>query len=129
MTWKCPEDGYDNEDTSTACGSCGYSRMARRLVLTSSATGQQKGMSISTQVGKGALLSFAGDEARYASDPQFEVIKDTGRGLWAIKHHPSATNPTFYNGTALGAEEKTLEKEGVITIGPEKMKLVVTLEI
>jgi hypothetical protein len=126
MPWKCPSCGFDNAEANEECaGGCGYMTVPSRLHLTSQVTGKLLAISITTTFGKSLLLSFAGDDAIYASEPQFMIRKDTGRGGWFLEHAATAKNPTCVNGTAVGADSRKLDGTQVVSIGPDKMKLEV----
>lgn len=126
MHWKCPSCGYDNAEATEECaGGCGYISIPACLRLKSEVTGKVLAISITTTFGKSLLLSFAGDDAVYASEPQFMIRKDTRRGGWFLEHAPNAKNPTWVNGAAVGGESQKLDATHVVSIGPEKMKLEV----
>lgn len=129
MGWKCPRCGFeDNSESSRNCsGGCGYVRIPRTVTLTSAATGQRISISVDTVVGKYLLKTFAGDEHIYASEPQFKIVKDAALGCWAIEHLESAKNPTFCNGSSLAAGPTALPDGCIISLGPERMKLTVSL--
>lgn len=127
MPWKCPSCGFDNaEETDECAGGCGYTPIPSQLRLTSQVTGRLLAISITTMFGKNLLLSFAGDDAIYASEPQFMIRKDTVRGGWFIEHVTTAKNPTFVNGAPTGGDPRKLDATNVVSIGPEKMKLEVS---
>lgn len=128
MAWQCPWCGTENWDVMIDCIGCDVSRAARRLVLESENLHKSLRMHISTTVGRALLKSIAGEEAVYASDPQFEVIKDEATGIWRIRHLPSAKNRTYYNGVPLGTEAVPIETSGVVSIGAQQMRLLVRLE-
>jgi hypothetical protein len=97
-----------------------------RLRLKSVITGQLIAISITTTFGKSLLMTFAGNDALYASEPQFVILKDASRGGWFLEHAATAKNPTYLDGSpALDASRK-LDTTQVISIGPEKMKLEVS---
>jgi hypothetical protein len=125
MTWKCPNCGFDaNPGTTAECeGGCGYLRLPDELLLISEATTQTLRMRIDTPVGRQLLLRTAGEEGRYASDPQFHVGKAPELGGWAIRHDPEARNPTFLDGVALGLSPSRLAPGAFVSIGPDKCRL------
>ena len=127
MSWKCPSCGFDNAEGTTDCaGGCGYMPIPARLRLKSVITGQLIAISITTTFGKSLLMTFAGNDALYASEPQFVILKDASRGGWFLEHAATAKNPTYLDGSpALDASRK-LDTTQVISIGPEKMKLEVS---
>jgi hypothetical protein len=128
MTWKCPECGVDaNEDAVSRCMACGHVRLALLVTLTSEATGKQIRMRIDTPVGKRMLSETAGEEGVFGSEVQFRVRRDEAMGGWVIQHEPSATNPTWLDGAALGREPRVLADGAVVSIGPAKCRLTVLL--
>ena len=128
MTWKCPQCGFGNTAAcSRTCEGCGHVNFGHVLLL-SVDTAKQIRMSIDTAVGQGLLKSFAGDDAKYASDPQFRLYKDTTLAAWAIAKIPTAKNPTFLNGSPLSDAPTPLTEGAVISIGADKMKLHVKFE-
>ena len=108
-------------------GGCGNARFGK-LVLIGSETGKSLRMTIDTIVGKHLLSGIGGDDSRYASEPQFHFVKDLAFGRWLVVHDSSAKNPTFLNGRLLSVPTP-LEAEAVLTIGPERLKLKVTIEL
>ena len=129
MSWKCPDCGSANADDARNCaGGCGYVRLARTVVLLASDTGKQIALSIDTTLGKYLLQSFAGDDAVFASEPQFKIYKDLARGCWAIQHVDGAKNPTFCDGVSIAAGPMPLNDGSVVSIGAERMKLAIRLE-
>lgn len=126
MPWKCPSCGFDNADGTVECdGGCGHVPVPAQLSLTALSTGKLLTIAITTTFGKSLLQSFAGDEAIYASEPQFVVRKDCARGGWFLEHATTAKNPTFVNGSPAGGERAKLEQSHVVSIGPAKMRLEV----
>jgi hypothetical protein len=126
MTWKCPDCGFENDDGKRACeGGCGYAKVGR-LILESATTGKRVPVAINTDFTKQLLLAFAGEDAKYASAPQFSVSKRPGEG-WFIEHASGAKNPTFLNGAELSSRVQVADGD-VVSIGPEKMKVRLKLE-
>jgi hypothetical protein len=97
-------------------------------VLTGTATGKSICMTIDTTVGKRLLSGIGGDDSRYASEPQFHFVKDSTIGRWLVVHDSGAKNPTFLNGRHLTVPT-SVEREALLTIGPERLKLKVTIEL
>lgn len=127
MAWTCPQCGVDqNREGTRRCEACGYV-IYGTLSLTAEATGRQVSIAIDTDVGRHLLRSFAGDEARYASDPQFRVSKDPALGAWAITACPGATNPTWLDGRPLRSAPTPLPDGGVVSIGPERARLKIRI--
>jgi hypothetical protein len=129
MSWKCPTCGTENPPAGKLClAACGYVRLPARLVLTSLNTGRKLQIRVTTAVGQSLLRTVAAADAPYASEPQFEIVKDQVRGAWVVRHHAKAHNPTYYNGNPCGGDPHVLENDAVLSIGRERLKLTVTLE-
>lgn len=129
MKWKCPKCGFEEETPGSRCGGgCGYVRLAKRVVLTCESTNQQLRMHVNTAVGKSLLMRLDPADGVYASEPQFEIARDEALAAWVIRHDGSAKNPTFYNGEGLGDTPQTIADGGIISIGPDRLKLRVILE-
>src|SRR3954463_15178388 len=118
MTWKCSTCGFENDKIKTICdGGCGYIRFGK-VILTSKVTRRCVELNIDTSFGKN-LLAFAGEDARFASEPQFHVMKDTTVGKWFIVPDEAVKNPTFLNGFILSAKA-ALRSGLIISVGPER---------
>jgi hypothetical protein len=115
------------DDGNSSCEACGYVTYGT-VLLVSPETEKQIKINIDTMVGKYLLKTFVGEDYNYASEPQFKILKDAGLESWAISHVQEAINPTFLNGTSLGSEPMKLTHESVITIGPERMRIIVHIE-
>ena len=132
MSWKCKKCGYDNAPTSNAavCLSCG--RLSQSRVVLTSDSGVAIKCAIDTLVGVNLLRKANQDDAKYASQEQFKIYRDSSihgnQTGWAILHCTSAKNPTYLDGVALNTEGIPLNAGGVITIGPTRMRLVVSFE-
>lgn len=124
---KCQSCGTWNDHATGPCPVCGYIVMAGLVRLVGSRTGGSRDFRLSTRIGRRLLNLIAGEEAIYASEPQFEIIKDTVAGCWLIRHLSVAVHPTYYDGRPVGDELVPLQTGGVITIGPHRMKLDVAL--
>ena len=107
-------------------GMCGHMRLSR-LVLTA-ASGEELRFNVDTDVGRAGLQKLGGEEAKFASQPQFKVFRDVVQPRWLIGHVPSATNPTCLNAKPLGSEPEPLRNADVISIGPKRLMLKVRLE-
>jgi pSer/pThr/pTyr-binding forkhead associated (FHA) protein len=128
MSWKCPQCGVENDAKVDMCaGMCGHVRVYR-LVLTSS-SGQELRFQVDTSVGRSALTTVCGEEARFASQPQFTVSRDAAKSRWLIQHEPQATNITFLNGAPIGTTPHPLSQGDVISLGAKRLALKVRLEI
>ncbi|NBQ67632.1 MAG: hypothetical protein EBU46_01895 [Nitrosomonadaceae bacterium] len=97
-------------------------------MLIGTETGKCISMTIDTIVGKRLLSGIGGDDSRYASEPQFHLVKDLAHGRWLVVHDSGAKNPTFLNGRLLSVPTP-IEAEAVLTIGPERLKLKVSIEL
>lgn len=127
MAWKCQQCGHENDGSGNTCQGCGTVRPGN-VVLVSEATGKKASMRINTDVGKYLFRSLVGDDAKYASDPQFHLMCDRATGVWTIQHDGKARNPTFLDGTQLPGEPTALSDGGVVTIGADKARLTVKME-
>ncbi|HEV7221699.1 MAG TPA: hypothetical protein VGN42_03305 [Pirellulales bacterium] len=97
-------------------------------MLVATGTDRQIAIAVDTTVGKFLLQSFPGDDASYASDPQFKVYKDAELGCWALRHCDTAKNPTFCNGANASDGPVALDDGAIVSIGAERMRLTVRLE-
>jgi hypothetical protein len=84
-------------------------------------------MTIDTLVSRYLLTAVVGEDARFASAEQYEILRHPDRG-WNIRHCPAAANPTFVNGFALDEAPRPLRSGDLISVGPERVKLQVRLE-
>lgn len=128
MPWKCPQCGMQNDESEDACvGMCGHMRLSR-LVLTAVVSGYEMRFNVDSEVGRTGLQKAAGEEARFASQPQFKVFRAPGNPVWLISHCASATNPTFLNGKALGTDAQPLGDSDTVSVGPKRLVLKVRKE-
>jgi hypothetical protein len=128
MFWKCPQCGLENSEALDACaGMCGHLRHTR-LVLRLLSNGREIRLNLDSEVGRRALKSAGDPDAKFASQPQFSLIRDKTEARWLILHHPSATNPTFVNGLPLPGSATQLREVDVISVGADRMKLEVRFE-
>lgn len=74
------------------------------------------------------LLQRFGEDARYASEAQFELVPDPDAGVWKVLPVPGTRNATCYAGVKLDAAGAVLATGGVIELGPGKLRLHVELE-
>jgi hypothetical protein len=109
------------------CDSCGDVRYGR-LVLRCVGSEGALVANLDTEVGAGLLRTLSADDARFASSPQFTLMRDAELGSWAIRANESAVNPTFLNGAAVAGGPAAIRDGDVISIGPERMKLTVHIE-
>jgi hypothetical protein len=125
-TWKCPQDGTDNPLAERRCLVCRYPNLPRAVVLVSAVTGREAELTGSIRLGKSVFATrFADPDAAYASDLQFEVVRDEDAVAWLVRPLPGAVNPTCYNGLPVGPEGVPLQEGGLISIGRSKLKLQV----
>lgn len=105
---------------------CGYVRFGRIILL--SLTGEEIRLNIDGPVGKALLKRAVGEEARFASEPQFHLKRCEDNATWLIKQEPKAMNPTMVNGIAITGEGTKLAAGSEVTIGPDKARLRVKIE-
>jgi len=123
-TWKCPQDGTDNPLTERRCLVCRFPNLPRVVVLQAIATGKEAEFTEAIRLGKAVFTHrFADPDAQFASDLQFEVIRDESVVAWMVRPIPGAVNPTYYNGKPVAPEGSPIEEGGVISIGRSKLKL------
>lgn len=84
----------------------------RALVLTSKQTGEKVRFNIDTDIGMSHLSGVGGEDAKFASSPQFRVKKHDDGG-WCIVSLDRVQNPTYYNGRPLPPGEPQLLQEGM----------------
>jgi hypothetical protein len=126
-TWKCPNDGLEWDISKyRKCPTCGYANMPACVALVSVKTGKQAEIGSSTRLGRAVFRQrFADDEAAFASDEQFEIVRDTDAVAWRVRPIASARNPTYYNGAVVPPGGCELTEGGVISVGTSKLKLAV----
>ena len=90
--------------------------MKKPLVLVSEETGQEKTFNLKQFLGKSLLQSFAGEDAKYAGEPQFSVFPNADKE-WVLEKDEKAENPTFYNGAELTEDTVVLKNGDTISIG------------
>jgi hypothetical protein len=83
---------------------------------------------IDTDVGRSLLKPYS-EEAKYVSDPQFRLYRDSGR--WMVADVATAVNRTLVDGTALDAPRPLVNGMRIAVGNPakgiEKMCLTVKL--
>ena len=129
-TWRCPNDGLEwDRSKYRKCPTCGYVNMPKCVTLESANTGRGADIGASTRLGKAVFTQrFADDDAKFAADEQFEIIRDeTVAFAWLIRPIAGTRNPTYYNGTEVPPTGCELADGGVITVGRSRMKLTVRL--
>ena len=128
MSWTCPSCGVDNALSAATCAICMRPQKVITVVLTSAATGLARVVRIPTVFGRRLLAILAGDDARFASEPQFDLLRDEAGTGWLVRHHQDARNPTFYDGAAVGPIPVPIGDGGTLSIGPTRLRLIVRLE-
>ena len=126
-TWKCPNDGLEWDFSKyRKCPTCGYVNMPACVSLVSAKTGKGADIGSSTRLGKAVFQQrFADDDAQFAAEEQFEIVRDTDAAVWLVRPITGTRNPTYYNGAAVPAAGCELTEGGVITVGKSKMRLTV----
>jgi hypothetical protein len=124
--WICPEDGTENPLFERRCLVCRHPNLPRVVVLKSLATCKEAEFTEAVRFGKAVFAQrFADPDALFASDLQFEIVRDIDRVAWVVRPLPGAVNPTFYDGKPVKPEGAELADEGVISIGKSKLRLLV----
>ncbi len=125
-TWKCPQCGMDWAVSNRKCPADGYVNMPACVSLVSAKTGKVADISASARLGKAVFKQrFADDDAQFASDEQFEIVRDTDAVAWVLRHVAGARNPTYYNGAEVPPGGCELVTGGVISVGKSRMRLTV----
>jgi hypothetical protein len=125
-TWKCPNDGLEWAVTYRKCPTCGYANMPACVALVSERTGKTAELGGTTRLGKAVFKQrFADDEADYAAQAQFDIVRDTDTVMWVLRPIDGVRNKTHYNGAEVPAGGCELTEGGVITIGRTRMRLTV----
>lgn len=125
MSVKCKICGLERTRICDHCGDVAFGV----LRIVSQATGKSITFSTAERrpLGRTFLRNIAGEEAVYASEPQFFVYKDHNLRSWVIETAPAAVNPTHVDGRPLGPLAQPLKTGSVISI-KDKMPLEVKLE-
>ena len=125
-TWRCPQDGTENPLAERRCLVCRFPNLPRVVVLRSTATGKEAEFTEAMKFGQAVFTQrFEDPDAMYASDLQFEVVRDEDVVAWFVRPVPGAVNATCYNGIPLGPTGQELAEGGVISIGKAKLMLQV----
>jgi hypothetical protein len=130
-TWKCPNDGLEwDRAKHRKCPTCGYVNMPACVTLESANTGKGADIGASTKLGRAVFRQrFADDDAQFAADEQFEIVRDDVVALaWVIRPVAGTKNTTCYNGAEVPPGGVELADGGVITVGRTRMKLTVRLK-
>ncbi len=125
-TWICPQDGTENPLTEKRCLVCRHPNIPRIVVLESLATGKEAEFSEPVKFGKAVFTYRFGDpDAKFASDLQFEIVRDDDRVAWVVRPFAGSVNPTCYDGKPLEPTGMELVDGGIISVSKSKMKLKV----
>jgi hypothetical protein len=129
-TWQCPNDGLVwDRSKYRKCPTCGYANMPACVSLVSARTGRGADIAASTRLGRAVFQQRFGDEdARFAADEQFEIVRDTDTAAWLVRPLAGARNPTHYDGAVVPPGGCELSAGGVITVGRSKMPLTVAFK-
>ena len=128
MPWECGHCHFDaNPDADRQCQACLRRRIARSVVLVDKSSGREQRTNLAASVGR-RLLRKISDDAHYASDPQFDLLRDEEAGAWLVRHCGTAANPTYYDGRPLGGDPQPIDEGGAISVGAERMMLTVRLQ-
>ncbi|MBM3979299.1 MAG: FHA domain-containing protein [Planctomycetes bacterium] len=128
-TWKCPQCGMDWAVSYRKCPADGYVNMPACVSLVSAKTGRGADLSATAKLGKSVFKQrFADDDAQFAADEQFEIVRDTDLGAWVLRPVAGVKNATYYNGTEVPPGGCELSEGGVITVGKSRMRMTVTMK-
>lgn len=128
-TWKCPQCGMDWAVSYRKCPADGYVNMPACVSLVSAKTGKGATLTATARLGKAVFKHrFADDDAQYAADEQFEIVRDTDAAAWYLRPFAGARNPTYYNGAEVPPTGCELSDGGVITIGKSRMQMKVGMK-
>jgi hypothetical protein len=127
--WACLQCGSENAVAERRCAVCRHPNLPRGVVLISLATGREAEITEPLRFGRAVFTHRFGDpDAQYASELQFELVRDETQVAWVIRPLPGAVNSTCYNGRAVGPEGCPIEDGGIISIGKARMQLKVRLK-
>ena len=85
-------------------------------------------MNIDTTVGKALLKRLVGDEARFASEPQFCIRRCDDQAAWLVVPDRKAVNATYVDGVRVAETGVKVTAGSEITIGPDKARLKVKVQ-
>jgi hypothetical protein len=133
MAWTCGKCGQKNQvDMPRVCEACGA--VVLGVIVLTGESGKEIALRLDADIGKITMRSLAGEEGRFASDPQFRLKKDDALKSWTVIPNKSATNPTVANGAPCPDDTPMPVKSGdTIAIGSrktpgvEKAKLKITI--
>ncbi len=122
--WTCPQCGSESLQTERRCTVCRHPNFPKCVVLLSIATGRQAEFTEPIRLGQAVFQHrLAEPDAAYASEFQFEVIRDDAFVAWCIRPLPGTVNPTYYNGEPIALDGTPLQDGGIISIGRTKLLL------
>lgn len=124
MASRCGKCG--SERSGAVCDVCGEVYFGP-VTLVAQASGKTRNFTLDTQIGRRLLSAIAPDDAAFASEPQFTLERDRTLGSWAVTHASGAANPTFVDGSDVGAAPRSIASGSVISVGPERLKLRVEI--
>lgn len=115
MSWTCKQCGLVNQDDGRAtCVGCFASKHGR-VVLTGTAGVLSCG--VTTQIGNRNARVLAGDEARYFSSHQFDLVRQEDTWwLRAFNSDANIPNVTVLNGATCGDAPTQLNEGDIISI-------------
>jgi hypothetical protein len=128
MRWKCPRCGIVNDDGESNCCVCAWVQFGH-LILLSTKSGRELRLDLDTPVGRSLLGRIIGEDVRFASEPQFHLRRSEVEAAWLLIPDPKAVNPTCVGGTRAGSAGKKLVDGDEITIGKDKARLKVRIEL
>lgn len=124
--WACVQCGSENPAADRRCSVCRHPHLPRVVILHAIATGREAEFTEPVRLGKAVFTQrFADPDALYASELQFEIVRDEAQVAWLVRPLPGAVNPTCYNGSPVGPNGCELSDGGVISIGKTRMRLQV----
>ena len=129
-TWQCPNDGLEwDRSKYRKCPTCGYVNMPRCVTLESINTAKSADIGTTTKLGRAVFKQrFADDDAAFAADEQFEIVRDDADACaWIVRPVAGTRNPTYYNGAEVPPGGCELADGGVISVGRTRMRLTVRL--
>jgi len=106
---------------------CGYVRFGK-LILSVSEAGQEARMNVDTPVGKALLKRLVGEDARFASEPQFHLRRSDAHSAWVVVPEEKAVNATYVDGVKAHELGVKISTGSEITIGADKARLKVRVE-
>src|SRR5215212_10175164 len=109
----CPQDGTENPNSEKRCMVCRHPNIPRVVVLQSVSTGKEAEFTEAVKFGNAVFTHrFADPDAQYASDGQFEIVRDDTRVAWIVRAFAGTVNPTCYNGKPVDSDGVELVEGG-----------------